>query len=739
MHMPTNLPAPSISRTASPAARFRRLATVVCGAISRRKVLFVVGCLLSVASAAGLSEVLAKKLWESNGMLLYTPLTTAESTASMYVPPDLKTLVSIAEEPTALAVIADEFQLDIPIKALAASFEVTVASGTKTIEFRLKWGDAQIGADMVNQLMESFRSAVLDIRLRKIDDYAKGFEVNKQQASDRYHTSLKTLQDFNRTASSVDIGRELNLTNENMLQLQLEIGRVRRSELNSKSQAKELERYVTEMRRREHAEGEDKQFEAADETIADNRRRQDRLREMVTDERSRMEIEAQLVAKRAEQRRLLKLAHDNFASKEELERIGAEIGVLTAKVIDTEKIVGWKTELDRIDQVVVPKGKTKSQGSPVVQQALTKRLEIDLILLGNREELRELVGEIEEKRQRIDKLLSMQLKYQSLTKEVEAAELEVVTAAAGLREMRKLQSIRVPDLVVVTPATPSPYPTTNRKTLLVGFLVGGLLLATASVLLIDHLRSDGPTSTSVVSGLGLPMLERLTGDGKRPSFFASESVELRLLALRIRQAIRIPSAVCVFSTINEAAGSAWLIVPLAQCLARRDERVLIIDSAGLGDDPRYLESLIDARPLGEAQPGLGDYLVFVEDDLARVVLPTTIPAVDYLPRGTTPVGFDLLATYRMTELLDTLRDLYTMILIIGPRADRQVDLEILSARADGIIFLADDQSGRCLKSIPNIKILASLGAPILGAVVQTSQGGTPRSKRAVRKLDKVPA
>ena len=742
----TQIPTVSRSIGITPTAKARKIALRGIRAISNMKLVFIFGSLASITAAVGLSQVFAKKLWESSGTLLYTPLTTAESTASMYVPPDLKTLVSIAKEPTTLEAIATEFKLKTPIKTLAAVFEVIAPNGTKTIEIKLKWGNDKIGAAMVNRLMEIFRNAVLDIRLRKIADYAKSFEVNNQQSSERYQASLKTMQDFNHTVTSVDIGREISLMSEALLELQAEMGRVRRSELSYGIQAKELDKYVTNMRQKEEKEGEvNKQFEAADETIADNRRRQDRLREMVTDERSRLETEALLVAKRGEHRRMSRLAKDSYASQEDLERVSAEIGVLTAKIVDNARIIDWKKELDRIDQVVVPKGKSKSQGSPIVQQALTKRLEIDLILRGDREQVRDLEVEIADKRQRINQLLSMQLKYQALTKEIESAELEKMAASAGLRDMRRLQAMRVPDLVVVTPATPSPYPTSNRKTLLIGIMMGGLLLTIGFILVVDHRNSDGPSSESVVAGLGLPMLELFTDLpydlSSLHDFNAGESVQLRLLALRLRQAIRTPTALCLFSTINESAGSAWLVVPLALCLARRDERVLIIDTAGLGDDGRRLAMLIDPTVKEKEQPGLSGYLSFLEDDLGSVIVPTTIAAVDCLPCGSSPIKADSLATYRMSELLDLVRDQYTMILVLGPRADHQVDLEILSSRADGILFLANDQSGRCLKLLPNIKTLASLGAPILGAVlVEATQIKRPIPKRIPsnieRKLDK---
>ena len=704
----------------TPAVRARAFANWAIRSLLHRKLSFIVGFLASAGVAVPVSGLLAKRTWESTGILLYTPLSMNESQASMYVPPDLKTLVSIAKEPSAIEKMRNEFHLGIPTTTLEALFEVNAPNNTKTIDFKLKWAEAKVGADMVNRLMEVLRKNVLDIRLRKIADYVKDSEGIYEKTSKHHEVVTQEFQEVNRRASSVDIGRELNLMNDGLVVLHSEMGKARRGELNYKSQANELERVIAELKAKDRKESET-QTDASAETLADSQRRTSRLRELIQEEKSKRENEALLTAKRSEYKSLGKLAAQNYVSRADMEKVVAEMGVLVAKIEDSDQIKAWKKEIARLDEVMVPKGKTNTQGSPIIQQMLTKRLELDLILLGNREEVRQIDEEIKAKGRRIDQLLNLQSKHHALQKDVEAAELEKQTAAMALFQMRKLQAMRVEELVVVTSAVTAPYQASNRKLLLPALLAAGLFLTASSVLGFERLTSKGPTAAAVVADLGLPLLETFEGLSPEVASLAgpdlSVSIRLRLLALRLRQAIRTSSGLCLFSTLNESAGSAWLVVPLACCLARRDERVLIVDAAGHPDDFRSLKSLLDPLELPEDDSGLADFLSFAKIDPEEVILPTTLAAVDCLLRGTTPVGIDLLATHRMSELIDVLRSRYTIILVMGPRADYQVDLELLTSRADGVVFLADDRAGSCITPRSSITALAALGAVILGAVV----------------------
>ena len=68
------------------------------------------------------------------------------------------------------------------------------------------------------------------------------------------------------------------------------------------------------------------------------------------------------------------------------------------------------------------------------------------------------------------------------------------------------------------------------------------------------------------------------------------------------------------------------------------------------------------------------------------------------------------------ELLDELHARYSMVLVIGPGVAQTVDLEMLAARVDSIVFVAP-RDGRPLPvALRTIETLREADAPILGLV-----------------------
>lgn len=703
-------------------------------ALSRRRWALAVGGVASVGAAVAVSGMLAKQSWESEGVVMYTPLAAEEKQSGFYVPPDLKTLVTLVNETSTLEELRDEFRLKVPVRLLEKSFQVSVPSGTKTIEVKLKWGEADAGARMVNRLIEIFQRRVVEIREKKIDGFIRDFGQHLERCKSRYQAALRDLQKFNQDAKTVDITKDLEHANTEVLLLQGDLARARRSESITQASHKELSAYIERLKSSDQdEEAKAREEAAAEESVSDNRRRQDRLRELVNDERARLENEASLASKRAEYHRVLKLRERGFASAEEVEKIGAEVGVLMSKFKETEKIRAWKEELEKIDRVVVPKGKAKAPGSPIIQQALFKQLELELNLSGSRQDRAQIEADLEEKRKRVDLLVSLRMRHDSLVKEVEALDTERKNADAVLTGLRKFRAIKAQDFLVVTAATPAPFPSSNRKVLLGGIAMAGVLGTFAAALTLDLLAHPTRPADKTLATLGLPVLARLVvspaAGPEGPGAAHCDDPRLRLLALRLRQAITSPSGLVLFSALNLDAGAFWLVEALAQCLARRDERVLILDVAGLAEDREPLDHLLDRERLGSRDPaaGLADYLGFETNDLRDFIHATEIPGVDCLPMGTTTPRADALATRRMGELLDALRGRYTMILVIGPRADFPADLEMLAAQADGILFHALDGAGPPVGELSTVRHLLALGAPILGAVCGTPSAAPAES------------
>ena len=709
--------------------RGNRALTVAKGTLavaSRHKRIAWLGSIVSLVAAVAVGFKFSTTSWDASGVMIYAPLTGPDTQGSLYVPPDLKTLVTLAKTPANLRAIRDEFKLQVPLTVLEKSFKVTVPSGTKTVEFELRWSGAKMSADMVNRLMDLFRNQVAAVRKDKINGYVEDFHHHVEECRSLVQAANEALSEFENREHVGDVASDLARNNGEVDNLETELGKVRREGANFETQLKALDDHMRGLKDEDRKREEDeKKSEAVEETVADNRRRQERLRELIVEERLKLEINAKLVARRAEMQRQGKLLEKNHASREDYERARSEVLTLESQINETEKIAIWKAELERIDKVIVPKGASKNQGSTAIQQIVFKRLELQLFIIAAKKGAEQLEAGIAAHKREAIRLMGLQSRHRSLARAVESCDAERLAASAELTALKKLQAINTFEFAIITPATPGPYPAaSNRKILIGGVALGGTLLTLGLLALGDVIGGRKLEAGEAAWKLGLTILSRVPSEVDPSPWNSLERREdpaLRLLALRIRQASAEPGALVLFSTLNEDRGSAWLVSTLARCFARRDERVLIMDLAGHATDRPAWSSLrppwSEAGDRGDELTGLHAYLAFECDDPDDFITPTLVPGVDCMPAGELLFGMELIATHRMNDLIALMRERYTLILAVGPQADQQVDLEMLSAHASGVIFHAIEGEALLPLDTAGIRHLGALGAPVLGLVL----------------------
>jgi hypothetical protein len=235
------------------------------------------------------------------------------------------------------------------------------------------------------------------------------------------------------------------------------------------------------------------------------------------------------------------------------------------------------------------------------------------------------------------------------------------------------------------------------------------------------------------------------------------SEAMRLLALRIQQSVHGAGSVVLFSGLNHQKSSIPMISYLAECLSRREERVLIIDACDRGDEvngcsDRARDANAGRAPKqadhGEAAPddvdqpangrdpqprstrlpvnlhdhaesgvlGLADLLHRRELPADEMICATSIPGVDIIPSGTKRFPSEGMASSRLSALFDECRQRYTIILVAGPSTDHPSDLQMLSARADAILFTVPPNGRRTGNGEEVVRDLLDLGAPVIGIV-----------------------
>jgi Mrp family chromosome partitioning ATPase len=134
-----------------------------------------------------------------------------------------------------------------------------------------------------------------------------------------------------------------------------------------------------------------------------------------------------------------------------------------------------------------------------------------------------------------------------------------------------------------------------------------------------------------------------------------------------------------------------------------------VEGAGEGE----CSSAVDDTTLSQhSSPPNAECQVVDRLDLDRLLTHTAMPGVDSLVLHGASLPREVFATSFMTDLLRELRERYTLVLLGGPDISHSVDVELLAASVDGIVFYSDGkQVGSAAEAVHELQ---GLQAPILG-------------------------
>ena len=316
-----------------------------------------------------------------------------------------------------------------------------------------------------------------------------------------------------------------------------------------------------------------------------------------------------------------------------------------------------------------------------------------------------------------------------------------------LQALRQIKASPVKELSIVCKATWDGKAKTTFKKLFALAFIGVSLVLVAPVFGAEYFLSRESPADETARRFGLPLLSRgalssrlnrRKASGEFSLARTSDDGEdsLRLLALRIQQSLRRPGAVIVFSPLEHNESPIGLICKLAVCFAEREELVLVVDAgATLADSRSVLASLFhgtphrtpEGRPLdptlvdgsAEAQMatfGISDYLCNEDLEIGDLVLHTKYTRVDCIHGGVCPMPREGLASRRVTDLLELSRGRYSMILVAGPSTHNQTDVQLLAARADGMLFTVSPSTPISNRGHEVIQDLIDLDAPVMGLI-----------------------
>ncbi|WP_424769268.1 CpsD/CapB family tyrosine-protein kinase [Paenibacillus sp. sgz302251] len=168
--------------------------------------------------------------------------------------------------------------------------------------------------------------------------------------------------------------------------------------------------------------------------------------------------------------------------------------------------------------------------------------------------------------------------------------------------------------------------------------------------------------------------------------------------------------VLMVSSAGPGEGKSTTITNLGITFAQSDRSVVLID-ADLRKPTAHQTFSISNRW------GLSS-VISKQCSLEEVIQMTDIPNMDVITSGAIPPNpAEMMASQRMTSLIEQLRGMYDVILIDTPPLLAVTDAQIIATKSDGVILVVDQ--GRVKRDIAMkaVKNLENVNARILGVVL----------------------
>jgi Mrp family chromosome partitioning ATPase len=731
---------PLMTNTVEPPNIMKKLMVRLPFALLRLWWYFLIVLILGGVVGAMLAKKNSKQTWIVDGTLVFTNIPIPNDAKGMYDSPQLKTMCNFIKSPNLLAKVIEEAELPINVQVLSKLVDYETSMTRQDVGITMSTENPEEGILAVNKLMELFPLLIADLRKNQVRAYIDDMTGALNENTGRLKDAQTRLNEFNASLNVVDGAlEEVNLIADIDTAVEA-LEKQQRLKTNLESMIGKVEALVRALKETdEAADKEEKNAEAAQESLADNRRRQDRLNELVFEEREKIKVNAQVKAKQKEFDRALELYEQDFISKAECEKLEAQLKSLIAIIEENSNIKEWKAELERLDQMVVPKSTKKKSTSPIIVQTLSAKMQAQVDGAAVQSEINQLKLAIIGKKKRLMRIVGMKQRTQVLMKDIENIETERDAIEVQISALRKLEGYGSREFSVVTPATTMLHaPTsTKKKSFILGFMgIVFLLAAPAAALVVVSILKVTVYDKLIDSGLldlwptrpnRISYLKRTVG----PLTTLTEDWS-QMVALRFQQMSPGKGSVVVTSPVISDDDDGLLMTRVAQYLALRDEKVLIVSTTNDLRERAAFQTSVDAMapkakpssrnaPKDEAtalKKGIAELLVREVDQLSDVITQTPTSGVDYMTAGRKHIPIDLLSTGRFSKLIDYLKSQYSVILVVGPQLQDTLALEIHARYADGIMFLVN---GKELLSGPmkySLQSLADLNAPLWGVSVR---------------------
>lgn len=315
------------------------------------------------------------------------------------------------------------------------------------------------------------------------------------------------------------------------------------------------------------------------------------------------------------------------------------------------------------------------------------------------------------------------MQYDVLSRKAESSKALFNVVLAKAKEVELVQKDKAQNMRVVDKAAPPPKPVKPNivVTLLLG-AVGGLLIAIGLALFVNYLDDSIKSQDDVETYLRLSFLgyvpniksnsvvERDLQAHLHPQSNAAESFRTVRAAIALGNKADKMRVLTVTSTIP-SEGKSLVASNLAIVMAQTGLKTLLVDS-----DMRR-PSVHKAFQL-HSPVGLSAYLTNKANNVEDMVHTTEVPNLDVVCCGATPTQpSELIGSRRMMQFMQEVSKRYDRVIMDCPPISAVSDPLVLSAMADGVVFVTKFNKIRREHARRTIQRVQDAGIHICGVVL----------------------
>lgn len=586
--------------------------------------------------------------------------------------------------------------LERTLEQLGASIKVYVAQDTA-----LMFIAAQSATAIEAQLVaNTIRDIFLEINDKRIGDELQDQLEGLQQQYDRTSKDLKEAQ--TRFSDFIELYNINDIETQSAVYAS-ELAQLERSLLNNKQQLEmyqqRINRVKNEIKIVEQAEEKRKELFSKEQTMAgvtveEVTNRITQLSEKIDTIRSNVVNPIELERLRNN----LTIAEKNYVkgliTRSEFEEASYEYNMFVAQTAQIDEIEVLKNEIANIRLLPL----TRRGESASSNEYLDK---LRLLLLENELELIRVTLQSTTDSERHaflkDNFIAMPTiiqTYNSINGNIISLKAETIGLEKILSQYKTISRETQSNFYIISDAPIPLLPMESNKKM-IAIIVAILVIMVGFVILLITVIADTriKSTADAKQKLNFPVIGSFPYLKNTASLVPhekdeSKQIELyRILARPLRLSYPKKGTTFLLSSTVKGEGKSTTAINLATVFGRQDERVLIIDAQIRGAAKPSLfhsYSIIDSE--NDNPKGLGEYLSYKATS-EEIISQTTLAGVDIILKNEDAVIPDLLQSARMLELMEELKELYTIIIIEGPPVTECVDSEILTKYCDTILMV----------------------------------------------------